>query len=319
MKSIHVVAAVILDEHDNVLIARRPDDKHMGGLWEFPGGKVEAGEPVTDALSRELDEELGIQPTAWEPLIRIHHSYPDKTVLLDVWTVTAFTGHAHGREGQLVRWVSKSELSSYEFPEANKPILSAALLPNRYGITGSYNGLEELARRVTNGLDQGMDMICFRAPWLSSDEYREHLEYLIPLFSGTPLKLIVKGSLELLKEDGIDGLHLTFAQLEELDRKGWRIEREAVPDGKILIASCHNSAQLEMAARIGVTCATLSPVLATDSHPDAKPLGWEATHALLERATVPVYCLGGLGENNLNQCVQAGAQGVASIRDWWNI
>ncbi len=127
-KSLHVVAAVILDENDNVLIARRPLDKHMGGLWEFPGGKVEQGEAVTDALCRELDEELGIQPTSWEPLIQVNHSYPDKTVLLDVWTVTSFTGEAYGREGQPVQWVSREELVNFEFPEANKPIIEAALV-----------------------------------------------------------------------------------------------------------------------------------------------------------------------------------------------
>ena len=115
MKRIHVAAAVILDKNDNILIARRPLDKHMGGLWEFPGGKVEPNEKVTDALCRELDEEVGVQPTSFQPLIRIRHDYPDKSVLLDVWTVTAFTGAPHGKEGQPVKWVSQAELSSHEF------------------------------------------------------------------------------------------------------------------------------------------------------------------------------------------------------------
>ena len=124
-KVLHVVAAAIFNKQGDLLIAQRPLDKHMGGLWEFPGGKVEAGEAVTDALRRELDEELGIQPLSWEPLISIEHAYPEKTVLLDVWIVRDFHGEAHGREGQTVRWVTPNMLDQFEFPEANDGIIEA--------------------------------------------------------------------------------------------------------------------------------------------------------------------------------------------------
>ena len=82
------------DKQGDLLIVQRSLDKHIGGLWEFPGGKVEAGEAVTDALCRELGEELGIHPLSWEPLISIEHTYPEKTVLLDVWIVRDFGGEA---------------------------------------------------------------------------------------------------------------------------------------------------------------------------------------------------------------------------------
>ena len=124
-KVLHVVAAVIFNKQGDLLIAQRPPDKHMGGLWEFPGGKVEASEAVTDALCRELGEELGIQPLSWEPLISIEHAYPEKTVLLDVWIVRDFHGEAHGREGQTVRWVTPNMLDQFEFPEANHGIIEA--------------------------------------------------------------------------------------------------------------------------------------------------------------------------------------------------
>ena len=103
IKVLHVVAAAIFNKQGELLIAQRPLDKHMGGLWEFPRGELDAGEAVTDALCRELDEELGIQPLSWEPLISIEHTYPEKTVLLDVWIVKDLHGKAHDREGQAVR------------------------------------------------------------------------------------------------------------------------------------------------------------------------------------------------------------------------
>ena len=82
-KVLHVVAAAIFNKQGDLPIIQRPLGKYMGGLWEFPGGEVEAGEAVTDALYRELDEELGIQPPSWKPPISIEHAYPEKTVLID--------------------------------------------------------------------------------------------------------------------------------------------------------------------------------------------------------------------------------------------
>ncbi|WP_390615298.1 8-oxo-dGTP diphosphatase MutT [Maricurvus nonylphenolicus] len=124
-KRIHVAAGVILSAGGNILLALRPQTAHQGGLWEFPGGKVETGEPVADALARELREELAISVTDCEQLIEVSHDYPDKSVLLDVWLVTAFTGEPVGNEGQTVRWVSPEKLSDYQFPAANVPIVEA--------------------------------------------------------------------------------------------------------------------------------------------------------------------------------------------------
>ena len=87
MKRIHVVAAVIRSE-GKILLSKRLDHVHQGGKWEFPGGKVETDEAVTAALVRELQEELAITPTDFQPLIQIHHDYPDKHIFLDVWVDT---------------------------------------------------------------------------------------------------------------------------------------------------------------------------------------------------------------------------------------
>ena len=126
---IHVAVGVIFDNQkaDQILIAKRPQHLHQGGLWEFPGGKVSEDETVDQALERELLEELGITVIQSQPLMQVQHNYSDKQVFLDIWTVTQFSGEARGLEGQQCQWVAIQQLlsaeSKYQFPEANKAIL----------------------------------------------------------------------------------------------------------------------------------------------------------------------------------------------------
>ncbi|BBM02339.1 8-oxo-dGTP diphosphatase MutT [Microbulbifer sp. GL-2] len=122
---IHVAVGVVRRRDGKILIARRPDHVHMGGRWEFPGGKVEKGESVQQALSRELHEEVAIEVIELTPLVEIRHEYPEKTVLLDTWQVTAFSGEAAGQEGQETAWVAVQELDHFQFPDANQAIIEA--------------------------------------------------------------------------------------------------------------------------------------------------------------------------------------------------
>lgn len=124
MKSIHVAVGVIT-RGEQVFISKRPDQLHQGGRWEFPGGKVEPGESVVQALHRELWEEVGLTVTDAVPLLQLEYDYPEKRVLLDVWHVVNPQGEGEGREGQQVAWVHHSALAGYQFPDANAPILSA--------------------------------------------------------------------------------------------------------------------------------------------------------------------------------------------------
>ena len=129
MKRIHVVAAIIVGPDQQIFISRRGEHLHQGGLWEFPGGKVEAGESPEKALVRELFEEIDIRVSAWQPYMQVEHDYVDKKVLLDIWQVDDFSGVARGKEGQQCHWLSLEQLlapvadSELSFPAGNQPIL----------------------------------------------------------------------------------------------------------------------------------------------------------------------------------------------------
>ncbi len=120
---IHVAVGILRNQEQQVLIALRHPQQHQGGLWEFPGGKVEQGESVADALARELHEELNIEVLRASPALQVSHVYPDKAVLLDVWQVDSFRGEPRGREGQPTAWVAVGQLDACSFPAANVPIV----------------------------------------------------------------------------------------------------------------------------------------------------------------------------------------------------
>ncbi|MBU1332740.1 MAG: Nudix family hydrolase [Gammaproteobacteria bacterium] len=311
MKRIHVAAAVIRGADGRILIARRAEDQHQGGQWEFPGGKVEAGEAVPTALARELDEELGIRPTAARPLIQVRHDYPDKQVLLDVWDVTAFDGEPHGAEGQPLAWVSPRQLDDYSFPAANAPIVMAARLPAQYLITPQELSPDALIRGVRAALAAGIQLIQLRAPGMFDAQYRDLALDVQGLCAGKA-QLMLKGPLEWLGDFPAAGWHLTAEQLRKYAERGRPFPRE-----RRLAASCHSIEELQLATRMGVDFITLSPVQATQTHPDAVPLGWTQVADWLQGVNMPAYVLGGVGPDDLQQAWSVGAQGVAGIRAFW--
>jgi 8-oxo-dGTP diphosphatase len=311
MNRIHVAAAVVRSADGLVLIAKRPLDKHQGGLWEFPGGKVEAGETVESALARELQEELGIAVTRARPLIQVRHDYPDKQVLLDVWEVLAFSGEPHGAEGQPLAWVESVDLPGYSFPAANRPIIAATCLPDRYLITPEDLSPRQLLNGLTLALDAGFRLIQLRAPALSPVDYRSLAADVMDMCAGRA-QLMLKGPLKWAGEFPAAGWHLTAKQLRQHAGRG-----RPVPVGRWLAASCHDAAELDLAMTMGVDFVTLSPVLDTVTHPEAQPLGWPRATELLLGFNQPAYLLGGLGPANVAQALHAGGQGVAAIRAFW--
>ena len=325
---LHVVAAVIRGNDGKILLAQRPAHKHQGGKWEFPGGKVESGETALQGLCRELHEELGINVQQAQPLIKVRYVYPERAVLLDVWEVTAFSGAAHGREGQPVAWFTAEQLPTLEFPPANYPIITAARLPACCLITPEPHNPTEFLQQLEQRLHAGIRLVVFRAKSLMADDYVALAGKVIRLAHAAGAKVMLNSPPIQIAE--ADGLHLTSSQLwaeaEEgvchtplrrspVGAYGIRPLRRA---GQWLSASCHDARELQRAAEIGVDFALLSPVLPTLSHPGTVHLGWEAFAAAVENVNFPVYALGGMESSHVATARQHGGQGIAAIRSVWD-
>lgn len=305
-----MVAAVIVDGQGRVLIAQRAAHRHQGGLWEFPGGKVESGEAARSALARELEEEIGIEVTRARPLMRIRHDYPDRSVLLDVWRVTAFGGEAHGREGQPVAWVTPDELPRYTFPAANRPIVAAARLPAVYFITPEPTDTDAFWSRFESVLRAGVSLVQWRAKATSGEEYARLAHRAIGYCREAGARILLNASSEVALALGADGVHLTSARLRELSGRPWGREGWVA-------ASCHDLSEVRHAERIGADFAVVGPVVATASHPGTAPLGWTGLQVITEQTAIPLYALGGLSPADLPRAFDQGAQGIAAISSLW--
>ena len=298
--TIEVAAGILADAQGRVLLMQRLPGKHLAGLWEFPGGKVEPGETVERALVRELDEELGVRVQACTPLISLPWHYPEKTVRLHALRVTAWRGEPRAREGHPLRWVALRDMDAGEMPPADAPILAALRLPPHYVIVASPQIDPAFLARADGALWQ------LRIPESSRDEAGRVARHALAAVPGLRGALLVNHDIGLARELGI-GVQLKAAQLRELRER-------PLPRGSWVGASCHDAEELELAAALGADFATLSPVNATASHPGAAPLGWQRFARLVADACLPVYALGGVGPDDLERARAAGAQGVAGIR-----
>jgi 8-oxo-dGTP diphosphatase len=308
---VHVAAAALIDSQGRVLLQQRRADAHQGGLWEFPGGKLETDEPVVDGLVRELREELGIEVGAYRPLIRVHHEYADRKVLLDVHLVETWQGDPRGQEGQPLAWVAPNVLRDYALPPADEPVVTALQLPSRYLITppqladpeGFLHGLEA-------SLASGVRLVQLRLFDLSESELLAIGRRACRLCQDHQARVLLNGSPEMATAIGADGLHLNSRQL-------FAQRARPVAATQLLAASCHSSQDLAQAALLGADFALLSPVLPTRSHPDANPLGWARFAALVDAVAMPVFALGGMHSGLTETAWMHGAQGIAGIRGLW--
>ena len=319
-KIVEVAAAVLQKPDGSFLLAQRPPDKIWAGYWEFPGGKVEPGETPHHALVRELREELGIEVTTAYPWLTRVFTYPHATVRLNFFRVTAWSGEMHPHEGQEFAWQMPLSLAlsptgargqdvvSPVLP-ANAPILRALELPALYAISNVKElGEEEFMRRLEAALGNGLRLVQLREKNYSREALRELALKMLPLMKQYGARLLINADIELAREIGADGVHLSGAQLAELH------ERPEVP---WCAASCHNAQELRRAEELGCDFAVLSPVLPTLSHPGEPALGWEKFSRIAVGCSIPVYALGGLQLADMETAWQHGAHGIALLRQAW--
>ena len=307
---LHIAVGILRDENGRILISQRRSGTHGAGDWEFPGGKVEAGESVRVALARELREELGIAVGAAQPLIAIVHRYPERSVLLDTWDVETFSGDVAPCEGQGLAWVPPEELGDWPLMAADGPIVQAVRLPSLYLLTGAFDTADDALRRLRQALDGGIRMVRLRAHELNDAAYASLARAMIDICHQHGARLLLDRDAGMVDAVGADGLHLTSAALRACTGR-------PVAAHRLLAASCHDARELSLACEVGADFAVLSPVAATVSHPGVSPLGWDRFREWVASVNMPVYGLGGLGASDCAAARAAGAQGIAAVRALW--
>lgn len=328
-KPVHVVAAALEDDTGRILVTQRPPGKRQAGRWEFPGGKLEAGEKVMSALARELREELDIELEQSEPLIKLHHDYEDFSVYLDVHRVTAWQGQPRAVEQQAMHWCLPDELHDVDILEADLPIIHALQLPSEICITPHLDGhstwwqeldatLESMAGRHRRALLQ------LRQPGMSAAAYCALAKDVIARANAAGVGVMLNGELALLEQvPGAAGIHLPGRQVEVLSSRmrGMSLqsdgEKREATKGKWISAAVHDLDERDMALQLGADFLLASPVSPTPSHPGRAPIGWNGFETLADAAGVPCYALGGMAPEDLPLAREHGGQGVAGIRRFW--
>ena len=293
------VAAAILQRPDGAfLLAQRPQGKVYAGYWEFPGGKIEPGEPADRALARELHEELGIDIGRAYPWITRVFTYPHGTVRLNFFRVREWKGDPHPREDQAISWQRSGAPMAAPMLPANAPVLASLALPTEYAVTNAVHyGVAEMLARIERRLQQGLKMFQIREPDLGESERQAFTRQAIRLAHDYGCKALVKSAFP-----SADGIHFTASRLMSLKEK---------PQG-LVAASCHTREELKRAMQLELDFAVLGPV--KDKSP---ALGWDKFGELAAFSSIPIYAIGGLTRADMEDAWRAGAHGVAMIRGAW--
>lgn len=310
---VEVAAAVMLRaDGREFLLAQRPEGKVYAGYWEFPGGKLEAGETVREALIRELQEELGITVTACSPWLTRVFTYPHATVRLHFWRVTAWNGEigiTAPLEHSAVDWLPVGQPATVApILPANDPILKALSLPTTMAITNAEaEGTERQLERLEEALHAGLRLIQVRDKGWPPAQRLWFAEAVCRLAHSHGAWVVINDDADIARRVGADGLHLSSAALARLNER---------PDFTWVGASCHTADEITRAGDLGLDYALLGPVLPTPSHPDAPGIGWTQFAHRIAGTTLPVFALGGMKSGMLPVAQESGAHGIALMRGW---
>lgn len=306
---VDVAVAVLVRSDGRVLLAQRPRGKVYPDYWEFPGGKVEPGETVPAALVREIDEELGIHVVRAFPWITQVFTYPHATVRLHFYRVFEWRGEPYAVEHQALSWERPAAIGVAPLLPANGPVLKGLLLPDEYAITQLRGWTQDdFLARLERRLEAGLRLVQIRERQLPAAALEAFARRVVEQAHPYGALVLVNGDAALARRIGADGVHLSAQQLAS------SIVR---PDLPWCAASCHSDLELRAAERLGADFAVLGPVLATPSHPDQEPMGWNGLESALQGSSIPVYALGGMTREFLDTARQRGAHGVAMIRGSW--
>lgn len=303
-----VAVGVIYDAQGRVLLAQRPADKPYAGYWEFPGGKIEAGETAEQALRRELHEELGIEIDDAFPWLVRQFAYPTRTVELNFFRVHSWRGELHGKEEQALAWQAPDTPDVAPMLPPNAPILHALSLPPLMAISAAGDDVMSFWPKLKAALERGTRLVQLREKHLSGDAWRSFVAEATRICRLHQAKIILNSDIDLALEFALDGVQLSAAQLARIDR------RPALP---WVGASCHDETELQRAIALECNYALLSPVLPTATHPDAPALGWQRFAEIACASPIPIFALGGMTNEMLQTAWGYGAHGIALLRGAW--
>ena len=305
-KITEVAVAVFLKPDGTFLLSSRPEGKPYTGYWEFPGGKIEPGESVLQAMVRELVEELNVTITQASPWFSFMMHYTHATVRLNCWRVTAWRGEMRGMEGQHFEWQPLNALTVAPTLPGCVPIFKALALPGTYAITNATEmGVDAYLTQLDHALKCGLKLVQIREKNMPGDAFMKFAHTVVKMAHARGAKVLVNGDANLAKQIGADGVHLTAAQL---------VSCSVRPDFSLVAASTHYREEIERAAELNLDFVVLGAVKDTRSHPGQSPIGWEQFGALARAAPLPVYAIGGLSEQDRTDAEAHGAHGLAMQR-----